>query len=211
MKADLTLEQAANVACLPGIYKYSITLPDGHQGYGFPIGGVAAIDADEGVISPGGIGYDINCLPKGTRILTKYGYAIPIEKIKLGDELTIIDEVGKFRKVSNVVALLGRKSEKLIRITTRAGYEIRVTEDHPILTKNGMVEAENIGIGALVAIYPFEGVEYEEPEEFVILSGEEFSENIKKELRKRNLIPLTSRNSKLQIILKLLGYALGKQ
>jgi len=209
MKADLTLEQAANVACLPGIYKYSITLPDGHQGYGFPIGGVAAIDADEGVISPGGIGYDINCLPKGTRILTKYGYAIPIEKIKLGDELTIIDEVGKFRKVSNVVALLGRKSEKLIRITTRAGYEIRVTEDHPILTKNGMVEAKNIGIGALVAIYPFEGVEYEEPEEFVILSGEEFSENIKKELRKRNLIPLTSRNSKLPIILKLLGYALG--
>lgn len=66
MKTDMTLEQGANVACLPGIYKYSIVLPDGHQGYGFPIGGVAAVDAEEGVISPGGIGYDINC---GVRVL----------------------------------------------------------------------------------------------------------------------------------------------
>lgn len=66
MRKDLTLEQAANVAFLKGIYKYSITLPDGHQGYGFPIGGVAATDAEEGVISPGGVGYDINC---GVRLL----------------------------------------------------------------------------------------------------------------------------------------------
>ncbi|HDI75103.1 MAG: RNA-splicing ligase RtcB [Thermoprotei archaeon] len=61
MKSDLTLIQCANVAHLPGIYKYAIALPDAHQGYGFPIGGVAAIDAEEGVISPGGVGYDINC------------------------------------------------------------------------------------------------------------------------------------------------------
>ncbi|RLE94961.1 MAG: RNA-splicing ligase RtcB [Thermoprotei archaeon] len=61
MKSDLTLVQCANVAHLPGIYKYAIALPDAHQGYGFPIGGVAAIDAEEGVISPGGVGYDINC------------------------------------------------------------------------------------------------------------------------------------------------------
>ncbi|MEM0043110.1 MAG: RtcB family protein [Thermofilaceae archaeon] len=66
MQTDLTLEQAANVAILPGIYKYSIVLPDGHQGYGFPIGGVAAFDYNEGVLSPGGVGYDINC---GVRIL----------------------------------------------------------------------------------------------------------------------------------------------
>ncbi|MBS7659533.1 MAG: RtcB family protein [Candidatus Bathyarchaeia archaeon] len=67
MQTDRTLEQCANVAHLPGIYKYSITLPDGHEGYGFPIGGVAATDYDEGVISPGGVGYDINC---GVRLLT---------------------------------------------------------------------------------------------------------------------------------------------
>jgi tRNA-splicing ligase RtcB len=57
IRRDLTLEQAANVSFLRGIYKYSITLPDGHQGYGFPIGGVAATDAENGVISPGGVGF----------------------------------------------------------------------------------------------------------------------------------------------------------
>lgn len=54
-------DQAANVACLPGIVNYSWCMPDGHWGYGFPIGGLAAMDPDSGVISPGGIGFDINC------------------------------------------------------------------------------------------------------------------------------------------------------
>jgi len=58
--------QVANVAHLPGIVGSSIALPDIHSGYGFPIGGVAAFDADEGVVSPGGVGYDINC---GVRVL----------------------------------------------------------------------------------------------------------------------------------------------
>jgi tRNA-splicing ligase RtcB len=67
MRIDRTLDQCVNVAHLPGIYKYSITLPDGHEGYGFPIGGVAATDYENGVVSPGGVGYDINC---GVRLLT---------------------------------------------------------------------------------------------------------------------------------------------
>ncbi|MDG5815619.1 RtcB family protein [Chitinispirillales bacterium ANBcel5] len=54
-------EQLANVARLPGIVKYALCMPDGHKGYGFPIGAVAAMDSEEGVISPGGIGFDINC------------------------------------------------------------------------------------------------------------------------------------------------------
>ncbi len=66
MKTDRTLWQCSNVTQLPGIYKYAVTLPDGHEGYGFPIGGVAATDYEEGVISPGGVGYDINC---GVRLL----------------------------------------------------------------------------------------------------------------------------------------------
>ncbi len=61
MKKDKTLEQIKNVAKLPGILKKAIALPDAHQGYGFPIGGVAAFDLDKGVILPGGVGYDINC------------------------------------------------------------------------------------------------------------------------------------------------------
>ncbi|MBI4344438.1 MAG: RtcB family protein [Euryarchaeota archaeon] len=54
-------EQVTNVACLPGIQRFSYCMPDGHWGYGFPIGGVAAFDPETGVISPGGIGFDINC------------------------------------------------------------------------------------------------------------------------------------------------------
>ncbi|MBP1596101.1 MAG: hypothetical protein H6Q05_1478 [Acidobacteria bacterium] len=55
------IDQVTNVATLPGILKYAYCMPDGHWGYGFPIGGVAAMDADRGVISPGGIGFDVNC------------------------------------------------------------------------------------------------------------------------------------------------------
>jgi len=58
---DESIQQVVNVAHLPGIQKYSLGMPDIHWGYGFPIGGVAATDLDEGVISPGGVGYDINC------------------------------------------------------------------------------------------------------------------------------------------------------
>jgi tRNA-splicing ligase RtcB len=58
---DQPIKQVENVAHLPGIVGYSIAMPDIHWGYGFPIGGVAAMDAERGVISPGGVGYDINC------------------------------------------------------------------------------------------------------------------------------------------------------
>lgn len=65
--SDNAAEQAVNVACLPGIVGASLAMPDIHWGYGFPIGGVAAFDLEEGVISPGGVGYDINC---GVRLMT---------------------------------------------------------------------------------------------------------------------------------------------
>jgi len=61
-----TVDQVANVATLPGIVKYSMAMPDAHLGYGFPIGGVAAFREDGGIISPGGVGFDINC---GVRLL----------------------------------------------------------------------------------------------------------------------------------------------
>ncbi|WP_122090461.1 RtcB family protein [Halalkalicoccus subterraneus] len=64
---DKTLQQLKNTAHLPGIEKHALCMPDGHQGYGFPVGGVAALDAEDGCISPGGVGYDINC---GVRMMT---------------------------------------------------------------------------------------------------------------------------------------------
>ncbi len=66
MLTDRTIMQARNVASIPGIVSHGVVLPDGHEGYGFPVGGVAAMDAEEGMISPGGVGYDINC---GVRLL----------------------------------------------------------------------------------------------------------------------------------------------
>jgi tRNA-splicing ligase RtcB len=60
LKSDNSLRQVMNVAHLPGILGYSLAMPDIHWGYGFPIGGVAAVSIDDGVISPGGVGYDIN-------------------------------------------------------------------------------------------------------------------------------------------------------
>ncbi len=77
---DPCIEQVRNVAYLPGIVKYSLAMPDIHWGYGFPIGGVAAMDIEEGVISPGGVGYDINC---GVRmILTDLKYDEIKDKIR---------------------------------------------------------------------------------------------------------------------------------
>jgi tRNA-splicing ligase RtcB len=66
LRDDPSLQQVMNVACLPGIVRASYAMPDIHWGYGFPIGGVAAFDPDDGVVSPGGVGYDINC---GVRLL----------------------------------------------------------------------------------------------------------------------------------------------
>jgi tRNA-splicing ligase RtcB len=73
---DLSLEQLQNVATLPGIVGAAIAMPDIHQGYGFPVGGVAATELPDGVVSPGGVGYDINC---GVRLLV-----LPISEAELG-------------------------------------------------------------------------------------------------------------------------------
>jgi tRNA-splicing ligase RtcB len=84
LKDDNCLRQVMNVAHLPGIVGYSLAMPDIHWGYGFPIGGVAAVSVDEGVISPGGVGYDINC---GVRLVQT---GLVFEQIK--DKLTHIVE-----------------------------------------------------------------------------------------------------------------------
>ncbi len=73
---DPALRQVANVAFLPGIVKASLAMPDMHWGYGFPIGGVAAVDPDEGAVSPGGVGYDINC---GVRLVAT---RLPAEELR---------------------------------------------------------------------------------------------------------------------------------
>lgn len=84
MLSDRTVMQARNVSSIPGILGHSVVLPDGHEGYGFPVGGVAAMDAEEGMISPGGVGYDINC---GVRLL-RSNLTEQIVRSKLKDLVT---------------------------------------------------------------------------------------------------------------------------
>jgi len=100
---DKTLEQVKNVAMLSGIQKYSLAMPDAHQGYGFSIGGVAAFDLKEGIISPGGVGYDINC---GVNMLVTN---LPIEKF-LKKRTQLLEEIYK-----NVPSGVGSKGK--IRVT----------------------------------------------------------------------------------------------
>ncbi|MFO8109959.1 MAG: RtcB family protein [Thermoplasmata archaeon] len=95
---DNAPEQVANVATLPGIIEASLAMPDIHWGYGFPIGGVAAMDLGEGVISPGGVGYDINC---GVRLVRTELLADDV----IGDIKTLIDEM-----YDNVPAGVGKKA-----------------------------------------------------------------------------------------------------
>ncbi len=82
---DKSLEQLKNVASLPGVEKYALGMPDIHEGYGFPIGGVAAFDVHEGVVSPGGVGFDINC---GVRVILTN-----IEKSEIEPRLRKIGEI----------------------------------------------------------------------------------------------------------------------
>lgn len=103
VKEDNAPEQAANVACMPGIVGRSLAMPDIHWGYGFPIGGVAAFDSEKGVISPGGIGYDINCGVKLVR--TNLTVADVSKKMK-----TLVDTV-----FENVPSGVGEKGK--IRLT----------------------------------------------------------------------------------------------
>ena len=74
---EASLAQLVNVAALPGVFEAVLAMPDVHQGYGFPVGGVAAMELPDGVVSPGGVGYDINC---GVRLL-----ALPLSESELGD------------------------------------------------------------------------------------------------------------------------------
>jgi len=120
---DRSLWQLRNVATLPGIKKYSLAMPDIHEGYGFPIGGVAATDLYDGVISPGGIGYDINC---GIRLLkTKFSVDEIKHKINhISKEIynEVPSGVGKGGKVKLSINELDKVLEKGCKWAVKEGY-----------------------------------------------------------------------------------------
>ena len=197
IREDKTLIQLRNVACLPGILKHAIVLPDAHEGYGFPIGGVAAFDINEGIISPGGVGYDINCLTGESRIISEFGSYTKIKEFEQsctddvvsGDiivktitamDVATINLKSKKTEAKKIEMFLKKRVDEVYEITTEAGLKIRATSEHPFLTKKGMLSVRELARGREVAINTFEGVEHE-----------------------------SIKNNQLPIIAKLLGYLFG--
>jgi len=209
------LEQVSNVACLPGIQKYSLAMPDAHYGYGFCIGGVAAFDEKTGVIAPGGIGFDINCLSSDSNILTDDGYWVNIEKLKekIDIKLKVYNIKEENGDSSDVVFVSERdENNSIIRVITNNGRILKGSADHPVLTPNGYVPMGMLKEGQDIVVYPFEGVEYEEPSDEVILDEKDFAEydaQIVKYLKERNLLPLKMNHKQIGAIARLLGFALG--
>jgi len=132
LRDDPALTQVANVACLPGIVGHSLAMPDIHWGYGFPIGGVAAVDAANGVISPGGVGYDINC---GVRLMRT--------NLEFKEVESRIEQIADtlFRKIPAGVgsegAIPGLRLDELKKVVTegaqwalRKGYATQRDLDH---------------------------------------------------------------------------------
>jgi tRNA-splicing ligase RtcB len=188
-------------------------MPDGHEGYGFPIGGVAAMDYDEGVISPGGVGYDINCLAGDTQILSREGFRRPISEFAScwkGSNLRVFDlndHVGTSATITRYLAL--KPKDRVRRLRTENGREIVATGDHPILTSTGMKLAREISPGERVIVYPFEGIAYDPPKRRVLLGPGGFDQHRSKELRARGLMPLRLDDPRIGAIARLLGYSMG--
>lgn len=229
IRQDKAPEQVANVSFLPGIVNSSLAMPDIHWGYGFAIGGVAATDPENGgVVSPAGVGYDINCLAATTFILNELGYKIMIkdyEKNINKDKLICIDFNKEKTESTKIIRFLKqRPCTDVLSIITETDREIIATSDHPFYTKDGMKASGRLNKGDEVAIYPFEGVEYEEPSSKVIIdesdirkiflklgksSGGNAFKQIIGYLEKKNILPLRYSSPQLPYLLKIMGYCFG--
>ena len=215
-------EQVTNVACLPGIQRYALCMPDGHWGYGFPIGGVAAFDPRNGIISPGGVGYDINCLDGDAQVLHEHGFRRPIRAFDRAWKAERVACANDSRGIGNaeIGAFMCKTARSpVFRLTTESGRQVVATADHPFLTNRGMVPLEDLALGDAVSVYPFEGVPYKAPGSEVLLTEADLasyypgSQNglaqCLKALKERNLVPLTMDNPALPYLIRLMGFIQG--
>ncbi|MFB6144632.1 MAG: RtcB family protein [Candidatus Nanohaloarchaea archaeon] len=212
MKDDKTLEQVKNVAHLPGIQKYSIVLPDGHQGYGFPIGGVAAVDNENGVISPGGIGYDINCLTADSEVLLRDGRRKRISELKDSfDGEKAVVAAGETVE-SDIILFTENEGREVFSVETETGETLEATADHPLMTEEGMVELEGLSEGSQIFVRPFKGLADSEPKDFTVLDEDDFRDEnwqLAAALKERDLLPLKSTDEEFNTLLKLVAFHTG--
>ncbi|GAB7091665.1 intein-containing RctB family protein [Halorubrum luteum] len=210
---DKTLQQLRNATHLPGIVEPAICMPDGHQGYGFPVGGVGAIDAETGCISPGAIGYDINCLAGDAEVLLSHGRRRRIENL-FGEfedrQAAVATEDGI---TDSDIRLFSMTDDRTVyEIKTRSGDRITSTEDHPFDTPAGMTEISEVDPGEEVFLHPFKGLPDNTPPEFVVLDETDFSgedHQLVRVLKERDLLPLRSTDDAFHRLLKLVGYHTG--
>jgi tRNA-splicing ligase RtcB (3'-phosphate/5'-hydroxy nucleic acid ligase) len=143
IRGDRSLEQLENVATLPGIVEAAIAMPDIHQGYGFPVGGLAATDPTDGVVSPGGVGYDINC---GVRLLV-----LPVSAEELGARKeTLVHEI--FRRAptgtgrGGALELRGHELDRVLADGPRAllGRGIGTEDDVERTESSGRLEGAEL-------------------------------------------------------------------
>jgi len=229
IRQDKALEQVANVAFLPGIVNASLAMPDLHWGYGFPIGGVAATDVDAGgVISPGGVGFDINCLCGNAYILNELGYRIRIkdyEKDFSKSKLVCMDFNKDRAEGTEIVRFFKQKPKVAVfNLITETQRFIEATGDHPFYTRNGMRRLSKLAPGDKLAIYPFEGVDYQDPASDILVDKEDIIELIHKlgktqdggaieqliaYLKNLDILPLRYNSWQLPYLLKIMGYCFG--
>ncbi len=224
---DRSLEQLVNTATLPGVVGQAMAMPDIHQGYGFPIGGVVATRVPSGVISPGGVGYDINCLAGDSRVLHALGYTQPIAQMGTGGapvQLLCQDFSAQREAATEIVRYLHRPARAVYRLYTESGQEITATDDHPFWTPDGMVTLAQLGPGSRVAMWGFDGVSYEAPADDIILTRADVEAILSKHgkgqagnalaqtlahLDRIGLLPLRYSSPQLPYLLRLMGIAWG--
>jgi tRNA-splicing ligase RtcB len=210
---DRTLHQLKNTTHLPGIRKYALCMPDGHQGYGFPVGGVAGIDAEDGCISPGAVGYDINCLSGDSEVTLSHGRYATIRDLeeRFEDERATV-ATGDDRVDSAIRLFTESGPRRVYEVETAEGDTIQATTDHPFSTPEGMVELGDLEVGDTVFTSGFRGLPDERPEEFVVLSEADFEEEnaqLVSFLKDNDLLPLKSTDDAFQRLLKLVGFHTG--
>ena len=226
---DRSLSQLVNLTALPGINRYALAMPDIHEGYGSPIGGVFATKVEEGgIISPGAVGYDINCVHPNSLINLSCGAYLPIKDLSRYLnylEIPLINKKTRQIKIAKAIHFLFRQENKEIySIKTKSGFRLKATGDHPIYTLQGMKKAELLNVGDKLITYPFRGAPYRKPQNLKLISkrkiyaalnkldlldnGNRWSQIINW-LEKRDFINLNLNSWQTPYLIKIIGYLFG--